>query len=1772
MTNVKGTANMRRPAVRTACALLMLVLVFGLIAGVILPLINIDASAEDLSTVYTNQEGASFGGKVRYELNKSIPSFSSFTIEAEVHISPDFPNNESAGVIIGNYHDSANRDNTEWNLEIRNEGTLSFLFLKDGTNIETYFSIGADGTHANQTGSNSGKATDIRTYMGTDANPKYAKISLTMDTGAGKGILYINGNQVVTADISALKDYTFPESTKWNHCIGGDNRTSDSNDDFKGKIRNVSMYNYARTASEAARYAASTGFNPNASDSNLLFAFDMRKVSLHGNVTDLSSKGYTATDLSRKALNVNYEGTPDTRPPTTGNDDTANQNVAGANRTIPANIPLVYLYVDDDGDGTAVYDSAWTQLNGNDSNAPLMGAFWRCNNICSRNNGDRYTFYIRIMGGVFYEYTPRYNNMCFINGDVYIDFNNYGIVVGSKNSNTYDGAAKTLSYSVFSAECKGSGASSAYPTVNFFNSNPKPNVIGNVDYSGLLLNNSEYPLIETKISSDSYASTFFTAGTGSTSGTLKNTNANGMNFPFFSYNFYNIRFKGGKAIGNPFVNFSEAQYIADDTTKLPNGMLAGLNVTFNECRFDLTQATSLTELTLFDAKDNNLAINYTSNSGSGEIVVNTVVNMTVNGGRVITDSNTPRDLIFTERHHWTKLEGVSSEAEPLKSEVKFGKGQSGNYVIFSTGGSYTPPTDWQENWLANIGEDGVGVCCATANEAGDNTLTFATPNANTPNDYYFMPSVQYEGKGNFVPARTYYGNNFAVFQCTMDASGENGDWVYIGGGNTLFNGAANDGIDKLYIESGSYNIVSENTQNRHLAVVMTKDCTLDTNSKYSNFGQIRGKLTYDLGGHTLTWNTSTRLINAEAKAGAGGNNANPTDPATGLYHSTRFEMKNGTFITKGASVVALSASGDYPGGKVFDLDFTDVTFKKLDDTTSMQAFFVYHDNAVSNNANMKNQSMEADITFTDCTFDLTNSSSFRTRTLFNATDTGYNTYTDGTENWNTNTIARITVNGGVITSDNPITDFGLADCYNINNTDDVSHHNRADEAQGASVTFGKSACGTYPSLLLPEGSTMPIQVFDKNTGRYLGDLNVSSNTNTARDVGSLHVYSTDKKDCTNNHTVSGVTCNDVLTYTLGTNEASEVLYSLEPSREVDGDVGQNHSVYVPAYYYDDPTTYPIYVFDDGKCVGVYTEWGYAAANICTFDNGIIFLRRDYVNDGTGDAYQGDFYTLKDGSDSDGKGTVTIDLNGKTYTRKADTYLIDVTVNTSEAALAKHFTVKNGSVINDYEWGPILIKYTSEFPTGVNANISFTFDSVSFVAHDVSTDSDEEDCSPVFWTREDGYTSLENDASFNKCGFVNVEAVFNNCDIVTANCTALALCMPKDSFTEGQELRDRVIYNVTVNGGNITTNGSAVLERNVDADAGADGTPDRTDNVLFGTGSDGAYTTLKIPAASPKPTEVFTSTDGNRVFVLDSTDGTVATYVLIHYEVLNLKIKTNIVFANELLFYTYVPVVGDIAYFTVDGTRFEGVRADVDGQTLKYKVIDGVRHYAIPTNLPAKEAARDIPVTVTAFVGGSYYTVRFTVSTVSYAEKLLASGVSDTQKTLIKDTLAYIKSAYSYFGTAAANADALAKIDTLLTDYTKSFEMVTDESEGLETCFDSTTLLLGARPTIRLYIKSGYEGYTFKFKQSGATISYTTGVDNGKPYIDIGLMAYRLTEAISFTATTRTDNSIPPISGVYHISTYAEWAKTQDAALVDLMEKFYNYAKSALAYKNETQGN
>ncbi len=244
-------------------------------------------------------------------------------------------------------------------------------------------------------------------------------------------------------------------------------------------------------------------------------------------------------------------------------------------------------------------------------------------------------------------------------------------------------------------------------------------------------------------------------------------------------------------------------------------------------------------------------------------------------------------------------------------------------------------------------------------------------------------------------------------------------------------------VAKTYLSSNTWNGESFGSNERKAYIVLRKDYVMASNENYNNVAQVRGSVTLDLSGYTITTPSGRAMVTSTIKPWSGrldptlisfiNGNISVTDHAM-----IKFDAWDNTDATTGVTT--------YVDSKIFSYTFENINFSVTSDVDSALVTYAQHGTTPTAIGN-------PDMNFIDCTFNLTGAK--EGAVLFN---TG-NGYID----------TKITVTGcEIILGDKNVT---------LISGDDIS--GGATSFDGI-VTFKKADDGNYVAITLPVGVTLPI--------------------------------------------------------------------------------------------------------------------------------------------------------------------------------------------------------------------------------------------------------------------------------------------------------------------------------------------------------------------------------------------------------------------------------------------------------------------------------------------------------------------------------------------------------------------------------------------------------------------------------------------------------------------------------------------------------------------------
>ena len=829
------------------------------------------------------------------------------------------------------------------------------------------------------------------------------------------------------------------------------------------------------------------------------------------------------------------------------------------------------------------------------------------------------------------------------------------------------------------------------------------------------------------------------------------------------------------------------------------------------------------------------------------------------------------------------------------------------------------------------------------------------------------------------------------------------------------------------------------------------------------------------------------------------------------YSPSNIVVKNGSVLAGNRAIIANQITNkDYEYEKTWNLTLDNVTFGYAPNFTgSRPAFYEAFKNSAT--ADESQLGSKTNITFNNCTFDLKTNVPDADITLFKLAD-------------EVNKMdVSVKINGGKILAD--IAALSRVTFYTLNDGTDTD-----------SIAFGANGSSEFTKLVT--------HTTEKDYAHYSNPLPATDGDRyfvEISDNGTQSVYELRK-----------ITAKLSYEYKLLNGTVINVSFD-EPKYLSELDY--------PGVF--DSEKYPFLLFDQtGKYYKAYTKFlgngealGSAVYNVVNHntlssgDTAYILMRSDYTL-GSSERFD---------NTSHARGHVVIDMQGYTIisdSSRAIESIFDSTIknynsNDGISYFASSYTVRNGSfkIHSSYV---IKFKASNSVDGIVDKHMSWTFDNVSFglaAGSALNGFFHVKTADKSTYTGDNAAPMPPLDLNFNDCTF----------DLKSVVPTKSPFYVIKCNFAEG----GRILATVKINGGIILANNLNKLDlENFIYKFEA--------TLTYGPGSDGKYLAVVLNDGSSINTfnnETIKNEDGTEyIFVKvseNTADGTVL-YRLRPTAVADIEYapKMSITLGNELVMNVYIPV-NYTQEFTFDGVIYN-IANGFDGNVVKLD--DGNDYYVVAVSLESCEAARAVRLVASVKVNSTSATASYTFSIPMYATKVIANAnVTDIEKTLIKDVLTYIKASYIYF--ESADAEAVTKtIDGILGEYSKVFETV-EGASNIGNALWGVEIVLEEKPIIRFVLPEGVtvDGYTFKI---GSTVlDFTTGTmlieDKTYNYAEVSLYAYQMIKEITYTNGTE--------SGSYHINSYYDFVTTNeelknDTNLIALVEKLYNYCKSAEIYR------
>ena len=526
---------------------------------------------------------------------------------------------------------------------------------------------------------------------------------------------------------------------------------------------------------------------------------------------------------------------------------------------------------------------------------------------------------------------------------------------------------------------------------------------------------------------------------------------------------------------------------------------------------------------------------------------------------------------------------------------------------------------------------------------------------------------------------------------------------------------------------------------------------------------------------------------------------------------------------------------------------------------------------------------------------------------------------------------------------------------------------------------------------------------------------------------------------------------------------------------------------------------------------------------------VLYLRRDYTLDS--DEFFANIAHIQ--------GNLTFDLGTHSLNQTTASWkpIFDLCVKGNSNTLGDkeaptHMTVKNGS-INMYSAQAIKLSCYNSTGNVDKKLFNVTFENIKFGLQQNANLNHYMLTTVAPSSSNYEYKTGTINLTFNDCIYDLMTNYNNKCNEIFRNTPAA----------------DRYIKcNVTVNGGTVLTKNASTLLYTQNTDISGS-------TVVFGKTENGNYTSMVVHSSTQVPSATALNQNGGTLaFVKISEQDNTTTYRLRPQDLsaVSFTPKMSVTLANNLIVNLYIPNDELIQNVYVSSTL-------QNLEKLEKKNINNQEYFLIKVPLAAAEAAKDIVVTAELALSGNTAIGTFTFSIIKYASKILDSDVSATEKTLIKDILSYVKSAYAFFDIEDVAAVS-ARIDNVLNGYEGALK-VEGSTENPKEDIDSATFVLSSAPAIRFYLPENKNQTAYEFFIDGKKITNSTYVDlETERYIELTLFAYQFCDDIYYSVDG-------VLKGSYHIASYYNWATNQNnSKLVDVVEKFWIYCQSALKYK------
>ena len=1746
--------------------LISLLLALVIVITSIFVIVSIPAGA-------ASAEGKEFTADDMYQMSASIPDRDYYTFEAEIYVPSDFGNTKRAYNLIGNWAtNESDRDKKEWNIEIHNYGVVR-LFHTSGKSI---FFHGGDNTQDIATSKSEENvaylktlttdyyskgtkpAFDIRGYTGTASDPKYVKVTITADTKTGDASLYYNGEHIMTlTGTSALKSRDLTPSTKNpKHIIGGDYRDNNAGA-FKGKIKNMAMYSDIRTAEEIKAYADAEIFTVDASDPNLLFAYDLTKVK-DGFIQDLSSnhnnanninwstdegRSFTAEDnigiskifpeMPRTYEAWIYPTVESNRPGVIFGNYSADSTAIANFEIHSSGKPAIYLK-DDSGntmDTKFNYDirrNAWAHLVITHETLDDGGARFTC--YVDGVKVD--SFYTELS----YEFNPVNLLRLQAGGDS-----------RSNNAQYFKGRIKNVAiYSdvlteaeIVSSYKNGVNTNDTSLMANYeFTNSDSATLVKDKTANGIDLIPLQPAFYDNQSPAKDYAYSF--AVIGDTQKLVYNDAYNGTNYTSYIYDWIvknasskNIKFvmgmgditdqngidktpdDGTNQTGKEW-EIAVAQHKKLYDAGIPYGIIMGNHdkipeldqyfgndKNFTEANIGYYNGTSLgnyyLKFTVGETKYMMIGLQY----GPDDNILNWA-------GSVIAANPDYRVIITT--HAYMFRDGTTLD---INDVVPPRKPTDGNSTKNNGDQIWTKLASQYANVIMVLSGHDPYASIARRQDVGvhGNTVT------------QFL--IDFQGKDSSYKFET---GMVAMFYFSED--GKNVQVEYISTYKTL---------EAQKLDANAKDVIYNSAANQFSFTIPEIKTQSDVECKYGVIPAVySNEVTYPF----VVFDENRTFIGAYGDLGAATAAAKEKGYNGNYYVLMRRDAEQNT-KSAGLATIRGSLTIDLGGntlykcavGYVFDM-YVNSNSSSATNSAGYDArgvFSVKNGNIVTYDKShpiacvnygtslAKSYSISfvfENIKFTDKAGEChildawedgfaSVSTHVSANVLFDNCTFDYSGSASDAEiqmieltgsNNRDRVIWDVEIRGGKILANGAI------------GVDTFISRDGNDNSRADKVTFTKGDDGKYLVQVLPKTAAVP-DIFE---------------VWTVQDGKSMY-FAPDSSD--DRSKTYELTADDLSDYVLVTKYGYVFNDQLDPER-------YPILLFVDGAYYD---RYELFAKGDNSTGAL------AAAKTLTDGSEEGEIGRTVEMLFIGDARATGIFT----NFGQILGKVIIDLNGHKLIQdynKSTNALLQTQAKNWKGMDDATLEIINGELVLQ-----TTLLYFSAYGSGYNTgdgtdkykNFDITFDNVTFSYKSGST------ATTFLGMFTDGGEVFGKAAGYN--------VTFTDCTFDLTNAPEIDLIMNANddkTVSENGETATNSIVKVEVVGGSIITANASVNFYE---------TVDNGSSVVFGKNDKGEYTALYIINGNENAeiTDTVVTKDGiTAVFAKGKLEGNCVKYVLTAKAVDDFSVKSSISLWSNFLYNIYLLKSDALASAVVD-------EKTVDLSLAEVKELNGVEYYLVTVSLSAKESLRDISLTVTLNTEGKTVDIAYTLSVVKYAASILEDEHSTKEKTLIADMLSYARAAYAYFDTS--DAEKIGIVDALLGenyDENNTPDMTAEAKKpASDRGFDDVIIYLGAVPSFRFYLADGYSASDFVFKSGDKVMTATEGTDDeGKAYLEVITYAFRMRDDLSYTVTVGGES----YTEFFNIYSYYEFVKEEykdNPELINLVERLCKYSESAKAYRD-----